>query len=300
MDNKKFESPEEVRAFPDSDAFANGFKKWLVNSEAVVGEVSRHLEPLVIGLQRLMEAVAPIAREFVAAVPGIKREFVKLDVSIEILGRAGWLPHYTTPFDYLAECGEDIEVVRNRLLDYYKNNWQDVRSEIEARLSDYTIDAEAKETFREALGAHESGLYRCVCRVLFPEIEHVFRAEIFNNKVGPITFYTLIKKLLDDKSIEDFMPGGLYELHIFEHLTRAICKEKDASETDKLTYGLFQSVLNEENREHLKQDPVPNRHAALHGLVAYSSPQNSLNAIFMADYIFRIVTPAVSLPSSPH
>ena len=58
MDNKKFESPEEVRAFLDPDAFANGFKKWLVNSEAVVGEVSRHLEPLVIGLPRLMEAVA--------------------------------------------------------------------------------------------------------------------------------------------------------------------------------------------------------------------------------------------------
>ena len=300
MDNKKFESSEEVRAFLDSDAFANGFKKWLVNSEAVVGEVSRHLEPLVIGLQRLMEAVAPIALEFVAAAPGITREFVKWNVSSEILGRAGWLPHYTTPFGYLAECGEDIEVVRNRLLDYYKNNWQNVRSEIEARLSDYKIDAEAKETFREALDAHESGLYRCVCRVLFPEIERVFRAEIFNNKVGPITSDALIKKLLDDKFIEDFMPGGLYELHIFGHLTRAIRKEKDASETDKLTYGLFQSVLNEENREHLKQDPVPNRHAALHGLVAYSSPQNSLNAIFMADYIFRIVTPAVSLPSPPH
>ncbi|MCY4138623.1 MAG: hypothetical protein OXF56_10200 [Rhodobacteraceae bacterium] len=32
---------------------------------------------------------------------------------------------------------------------------------------------------------------------------------------------------------------------------------------------------------------MPNRHAAVHGLVVYSSMQNSLNAIFMADYIFQ-------------
>ena len=289
MDDKKFESPEEVRTFLDSDAFANGFNKWLVSQKDLIAEVSQHFQPLALGLQHLMKTVAPI-------VSVVWPEFVKWNFSSEILGRAGWLPHYTTPFDYLAECGEDIEVVRNRLLDYYKNNWQNVRSEIEARLSDYKIDAEAKETFREALDAHESGLYRCVCRVLFPEIERVLRAEIFNNKVGPITSDALIKKLLDDKFIEDFMPGGFYELYIFGHLTKAR-RKKDASESDKLTYGLFQKVLSKEDRDRLKQDPVPNRHAAIHGLVVYSSPQNSLNMIFMADYIFRIVASAKPLPT---
>ncbi len=42
--------------------------------------------------------------------------------------------------------------------------------------------------------------------------------------------------------------------------------------------------------ERFAQDPVPNRHAAVHGLVSYSSMQNSLNTIFMADYIFQVIS----------
>ena len=290
MDDKKFESPEEVRAFLDSDAFADGFKKWLVTSKALFTEVDQRLQPLAMKLQRLKEAAAPIVREF-----------VKWNVSCEVLGRAGWLPHYTTPFDYIAECGEDIEAVQSRLLDYYKSNWQNVRSEIESRLPDYKIDAEAKATFREALDAHEAGFYRCVCRVLFPEIERVFRAELFNNKIKighrRINYKDFIKKLVDDDdSIGDFITEGLYDLSVFGHLTKAIRKE-DASESDKLIFGLFSGVWSEEDRERLQQNPVPNRHAAIHGLVVYSSQQNSLNAIFIADYVFRIIAPAVPIPT---
>ena len=284
MDNKKFENPEEVRPFPDSDDFANGFKKWLVNLKAVFDEVDQRLEPLIMGLQRRAEAAAPIISEF-----------KKWDVGSEVLGKAGWLPHHTMPFDDIADYGEDIEAARSGLLDYYKSNWTDVRSEVESRWSGYKIDAEAKATFREALDAHESGLYRCVCRVLFPEIERVFRTKLFDRKIGPIPYQQFVKKLLDDKDIEDFVLEGLYDLSIFGHLTKAITTE-DASGSDKLIYGLFQGVKNEADRDRLNKDPIPNRHAAIHGLVVYSSQQNSLNAIFMADYIFRIVTPTMSLP----
>jgi hypothetical protein len=33
-----------------------------------------------------------------------------------------------------------------------------------------------------------------------------------------------------------------------------------------------------------------NRHAALHGIVPYSSFKSSLNAIFLINYVFQIVT----------
>jgi hypothetical protein len=36
-------------------------------------------------------------------------------------------------------------------------------------------------------------------------------------------------------------------------------------------------------------DPVPNRHAAIHGLVSYTSHLNSLNMLIMADFIFYVV-----------
>ena len=83
------------------------------------------------------------------------------------------------------------------------------------------------------------------------------------------------------------MRGGFYELDIFGLLTKHI-EHEDETESSKFIYGLFQKVQSEEDRERLQQDPIPNRHAALHGLVVYSSQQNSLNAIFIADYIFRI------------
>jgi hypothetical protein len=37
-------------------------------------------------------------------------------------------------------------------------------------------------------------------------------------------------------------------------------------------------------------DPVPNRHAAIHGLVSYTSLKSSLNAILVADYLLQALS----------
>lgn len=39
-----------------------------------------------------------------------------------------------------------------------------------------------------------------------------------------------------------------------------------------------------------RADTVPNRHAALHGIVSYNTQQTRLNAIIMADFIFHMVS----------
>ena len=44
-----------------------------------------------------------------------------------------------------------------------------------------------------------------------------------------------------------------------------------------------------DTRRRFAEEPVPNRHAAVHGLAVYSSMQSSLNAIFMADFIFQAI-----------
>ena len=217
------------------------------------------------------------------------REFAQWNISMEVLSKAGWLPHWTVPYKDLADCGEDAAAVGNHLLSYYTDNWPDVRSRIASRISGYSIDEEAKETFREALNAHEQGLYRCVCRVLFPEIERVFRVELFGNKVGRLGYREIIDVLVKDKGISEFVPGGLYQLTLFRHLMKELAKE-EVSEGDKRIYGLYKGVDTEGDRKRLKQDPIPNRHAAIHGLVVYSSQQNSLNVIFMADYVFEVIS----------
>lgn len=162
MDNMKLGTPEDLRAFLESDAFADGLKEWLIGS-GIVTEMGRRLEQLAPAWRRFAQAVAPIASKVLS-------EFDKWNVSSDVLRRAGWLPHYTTPFDLIGACDQSAEAVRRVVLEYYEQNWQQVRTRIERRLSSYWVDDEAKETFQEALEAHEAGLYRCVCRVLFPEV----------------------------------------------------------------------------------------------------------------------------------
>lgn len=139
--------------------------------------LGKAMEPVAEGLQNLMSAVAPIALEVARALSDLNDS--------EVLTKTGWVPHYTTPFRYVAERDKDIETIRSEVLNYYTHNWQKVRSNIQLRLSDYRIDAEAKATLCEALDAHEAGLYRCVCRVLFPEIERLLRTEIFSEQDLP-------------------------------------------------------------------------------------------------------------------
>ena len=235
------------------------------------------------------------SREFQQAItpilPVLKQEIEVWDFSCEVLGRAGWLPHYTTPFDDLVKHGMDIETVQNVLAGYYDRNWQNVRSRIEIQLLDHKIDAEAKATFREAMDAHEAGLYRCVCRVLFPEIERVLRKEISNNPIGRMSFNKMIKNLTAGRSIHTFTPAAIYELQMARHLTKMRrTNEKDISDNDRRIFGLFQSAFTEEDRNRLIEDPIPNRNAAVHGLVVYSSPQNSLNMIFATEYVFRVIS----------
>jgi hypothetical protein len=40
----------------------------------------------------------------------------------------------------------------------------------------------------------------------------------------------------------------------------------------------------------IANDSVPNRHAALHGLVVYKTRRNSINALIMADFAFLLVS----------
>ena len=47
---------------------------------------------------------------------------------------------------------------------------------------------------------------------------------------------------------------------------------------------LYSNVKAPQRLSEVEADPVPNRHAALHGLVVYASAQASLNALIMAEY----------------
>ena len=181
------------------------------------------------------------------------------------------------PLDLLTACTIDNDVARCReeILRFYRENWQDIRLGFSERFSNYPVDEEAKATVREALDAHESGLYRCVCRTLFPELERISRNVFFNGRLGSITGRKLIKQLVRD-SVLPFsnLPAGLHSLIGWE----------------RLTGHLYRNVHHESDRKSILHDPVPNRHAAIHGLVIYSTEQTSLNSIFMFEYVVQLIS----------
>ena len=247
----------------------------------VIEKWQESMSRIEVTLQNILAPVAP-------AIVELSKQFKKGDLNSKALMSAGWLPHYTTPFQYIEEQADDVEAVRTALIDYYTENWRVVRSQIDSQLDSYSIDKEAKAAFRESLDAHEAGLYRCVCRVLFPEVDRLLYAVVVNDEDGRISFKDRIEKLINQAGSRVSFYGFFYDLDMFHYLTN---EQPDTPSSDgaKLIYGLFAQVRTEKQLQHLKHDPVPNRHAAMHGLVSYSSQQNSLNAIFMADYFFQMI-----------
>ena len=187
---------------------------------------------------------------------------------------AGWLPHCEMPYQELDKHACDPNAITELILTHYRDNWQEIRANLESVLERCPINEESKLTFREALEAHQSGLYRSVCRVLLPEIERLVRVELKSDKVGTIRVEQVFKCLADrgEISYEQLQLGDIYNHDLLGQLMHHLYKE-----------------VREENRQEFIDDPVPNRHAAIHGLVTYSTEQNSLNTIFMADYVFCLV-----------
>ena len=242
------------------------------------------LADFISTVRRFADAIIPhlepIARDLVGVV--ISRQLR------EVMGQAGWLPHYTTPLNLITNSAGDADTVRNKLSEYYSQNWDDVRKAIESEIDGYNVDEDAKATLREALDAHEYGLYKSVCRLLFPEIDRLLHVEIFGRRTGSPKYNVAVKKLVSDKTLGDFILGGWYDFDYFGHLTKAI-RQSGVSKFDDRIFGIFTHV-DETDLRRLEQDPVPNRHAVVHGYVSYSSPQNSINTIFIADYIFRLIS----------
>ena len=253
------------------------------------------LTPLAQAIERERarwdNALAPLAQ-------AIEHGRARWDTAENLLEQ-GWVPNLATPYDLVTECGDDGARLQTSLLDYYTDNWVEVRTQLESRLSSYDIDDEAKATFREALGVHEAGFYRAVSRLLFPEFERLFRAALFDGCTGRIRYNEFMETLVSDEEADhlglgDFLIAGLQDIVLFKYVTEGVRKPSASADdsrgtTPEYVPGLAVRV-DETNIARARQSPIPTRHAVVHGLVTYSSQQSSLNAIFIADYVFSVLS----------
>ena len=234
------------------------------------------LQPFIQSLQRVSQAIAP----FLEAIAPYIEHLVRYNKFIDSVRPTGWLPYHTVSLDYVEECRDDVSLLEAHLTGFYKNNWEHIRQDMEMRLDRYHISEETKATFREALSAHAMGQYRCVCRVLFPEIDREFRIQFFEDAAGSISSKKMLGRLTNRGELKNFLPREAYGWILF----------------DRLVHHLYEPV-DDGNRAQYENDYVPNRHASIHGLVPYTTFKHSMNMIIMADYIFQILTSTAKLTS---
>ena len=244
--------------------------------------------------QAIAESIQSIGKAWQATVQSSLAPFQQVFARIaeerkkaELVEQTGWLPHYTTPFHLIDVDESDVAAANEAIATHYAEAWDEVEGQFLENLDGYQIDNEAKATFREALSAHRHGLYRAVPRTLFPEIERVASNEIYGGKrtiteqtpKGKLKAFGITSLPGVSEAARDLPAGELlsYEfgMNLFtkmeEHLYARV--GEDAAEISKFA-----------------NDPVPNRHASLHGIISYSSRQTSLNALMMTDFMFHLIS----------
>lgn len=255
---------EATRALAPARSALNGLQTYASDLDALrraVSSIADNYRNSIESVRRLVEPTRFSSRHFQVA-----------EEQMQLLDAAGLLPHYTTPFNLLKHKPTgDGESLAQSLEKYYLDNWKQTRSAILLRLRRYSVDDESKAVVREALTLHRQRRFRSVVRMLFPEIERIARNELLNNDLKAAALRKLMK-VAGSLTPAETEPRGYYGWRLYTRLTEHI-------------YSPARSVRQVSK---LARDHVPNRHAAIHGLVSYSSHRNSLNTLIMADYVLQM------------
>lgn len=181
----------------------------------------------------------------------------------------GYLPHRTVPFvRFRDECGDNYKEFLSLVLTHYESHQDDILLGIESQKEKLTLSEEQLATFSEAIQGHKLGLYRLTCRALLPDVERVIYEDWLNKRgtgsvkerelehtIGELPLRIFIQNRWSDWILLDVLKSHLYS--------------------------------NGKNIKEFSQNPLPNRHAALHGWLSYPSRKHSFNMIVFADFIFR-------------
>jgi len=222
----------------------------LVDIEKGVQNFARQFVEVFEEVKRALE---PAAKTFVLILEGLS----ELQRQSKLIDKAGFVPHPTMPQKLIRQSSGDPTRLSELLVRYYEENWPEVRDAMMERVNGYQIDKEAKDAFREALIAHENRLYRPVVRHLFPEIERVARNELYKGALGRIRTQRGFEQLVNKLAFADLDPSGFFGL----------------TQLNRLREHLYIPVK-KKNRKQIEADAVPNRHAAIHGLVVYRTAKN--------------------------
>ncbi|MNY00963.1 hypothetical protein D3C86_1334740 [compost metagenome] len=107
--------------------------------------------------------------------------------------------------------------------------------------------------------------------MLFPEIERLVRPDLIP---APDAGLRGVRIASDQLGLSNLHRSGFLSLRLYDTFTR----------------HMYARAKTEEERARILADPVPNRHASLHGIVVYNSVQSSINALIMAEFVLLTVS----------
>lgn len=229
----------------------------------------------------LLEIGSALEKELSAVTKAMQKSIEHED-RCKRLEQAGWLPHPASPWHLLDNRDLNGAALNESVEQYYVDEWPAVRNSIETAIASYLVDDEAKLTFREALGAHEAGLFRCVPRTLFPEIERVSRAVIHRGAMDKIASQPEMQKIVGSLCPQDLAREGVSGLRLY----------------NKLVDHMYANMPTPEHVAAIAAEPVPNRHAAVHGYVPYNTLRHSVNALIIAEYLFHAISVQVEMAAA--
>jgi hypothetical protein len=249
----------------------DALRSWQASMEPIQAKARQWQD----SMRAVQEAASALVRQFevnlAPLVTGLE-PFFEQHRLCERVEEAGWLPHRITPFE-IVQAADSIAAIDEAMHRHYRDGWPQVAADLTAGLAALDIDDEAKSTFGEALAAHDAGLYRCAPRLLYPEIERVARIEIHGGAFDKMASQHRLKILVSELSPADLASTGVPGMRFYRVLTQ----------------HLYAHMKDDTARELATANAVPNRHAALHGIVSYVSEKSSLNAILAADYLFQAI-----------
>lgn len=246
-----------------------------------IREINENVRESIRGLDQLMDVVRNNRKAIQDAVAGLNKAWQPAIQLVQSLGRLsaakeplqqrGILSHRSTPWDlFKADAAEDFP---DAVLDFYEHQWDRAEAVFMSDIDSYLIGDDAKDAFMEAIQCHRRGLFRASVLTLLPAVEMEFRRAF---EIGPGVQAVNLEELR--KAVMEAPAGVLLihvaPLHLFEIL-------------DEHTY---ERVKTQEDVDRLSRDPIPNRHAAIHGLLIYKTRLNSLNALIIADYVFFLIS----------
>ena len=239
-------------------------------------QMSVHLDALFDNLTRPLERVldsyrTSINEQFKSLLAAALKPLEALNPPcVKVAKQLGWVIHHTLPLTLLEETPE--EDLDEAILNYYQAEWPTIRRTLELDTDSYLIDEDSKEIMKQALAGHEAGLYRLIPRAILPEIETLIRKELHQGKPQPLNMTE--------------------EVRIFGEIPASFSRglASGLSGYEALAQTLYKHVKTESDQMKVAANPIPNRHATIHGLVAYAGEKTSLNSIFLADFVFDIFT----------